>query len=115
MDPKNSNIEIVLPKANSKEIDKLPVWDAYIDKIIIDGDIPDTIRKKIYQRIHTLISVYPLKFSGKLKGNIENILTEIEVENYNKECMVNNKLRIKREGNSLVITLKDKRFYILES
>lgn len=46
----------------------------------------------------------PQKFSGKLKGNIENILTDIEVGIHKKYGITYSKLRVKRENYDLVVT-----------
>jgi hypothetical protein len=34
-----NDIEIILRKASDEEKQSIPVWDAYIEKVIIDGNI----------------------------------------------------------------------------
>lgn len=63
-----------------------------------------------------LDKVGPQKFSGKLKGNIENILTDTEVGIYKKYGITYSKLRVKRENYDLVVTTnQDQSFDIWES
>lgn len=55
------------------------------------------------------------KFSGQLKGNIENLLNETEVSIYKKYGITYSKLRVKRDGYYLLISTKpDKPFDIWE-
>lgn len=110
------NTEIILPRVSDQEKKEIPVWDAYIGKVILDGDIPSLIVDKIYGKINPLIRGCPQKFSGKLKGNIENILTDTEVGIYKKYGITYSKLRVKREGYDLVVTTnQDQSFDIWES
>lgn len=110
------NTEIILPRASDQEKKDIPVWDAYVEKVILDGDIPSLIVDKIYGKINSLISGCSQKFSGKLKGNIENILTDIEVDIYKRYGITYSKLRVKRENYDLVVTTnQDQSFDIWES
>lgn len=109
------NTEIILPRVSDQEKKGIPVWDAYIEKVILDGDIPSLIVDKIYGKINPLIGC-PQKFSGKLKGNIENILTDTEAGIYKKYGITYSKLRVKRENYDLVVTTnQDQSFNIWES
>lgn len=110
------NTEIILPRVSDQEKKDIPVWDAYIEKVILDGDIPRLIVDKIYRKINLLIMGCPQKFSGKLKGNIENILTDTEAGIYKKYGITYSKLRVKRENYDLVVTTnQDQPFDIWES
>lgn len=110
------NTEIILPRVSDQEKKDIPVWDAYIEKVILDGDIPSLIVDKIYGKINPLIRRCPQKFSGKLKGNIENILTDTEVGIHKKYGITYSKLRVKRENYDLVVTTnQDQSFDIWES
>ena len=110
------NTEIILPRVSDQEKKEIPVWDAYIEKVILDGDIPRLIVDKIYGMINPLIRGCPQKFSGKLKGNIENILTDTEVDIYKRYGITYSKLRVKRENYDLVVTTnQDQSFDIWES
>lgn len=110
------NTEIILPRVSDQEKKEIPVWDAYIEKVILDGDIPSLIVDKIYGKINPLIRGCPQKFSGKLKGNIENLINEAEVNIYNKHGLTYSKLRVKRENYDLVVTTnQDQSFDIWES
>lgn len=42
-----NDIEIILRKASDEEKQSIPVWDAYIEKVIIDGNIPSLLRDKL--------------------------------------------------------------------
>lgn len=109
------NTEIILPRVSDQEKKDIPVWDAYIEKVILDGDIPSLIVDKIYGKINPLREC-PQKFSGKLKGNIENILTDTEVDIYKRYGITYSKLRVKRENYDLVVTTnQDQSFDIWES
>ena len=48
------NTEIILPRVSDQEKKDIPVWDAYIEKVILDGDIPSLIVDKIYGKINPL-------------------------------------------------------------
>lgn len=45
-----------------------------------------------------MINGCPQKFSGQLKGNIENLLNETEVSIYKKYGITYSKLRVKEVG-----------------
>ena len=110
------NTEIILPRVSDQEKKDIPVWDAYIGKVILDGDIPSLIVDKIYGNINPLIRGCPQKFSGKLKGNIETILTDTELGIYKKYGITYSKLIVKRENYDLVVTTnQDQSFDIWES
>lgn len=98
------NTEIILPRASDQEKKDIPVWDAYIEKVILDGDIPILVMDKLSGKINSLVNGYPQKFSGQLMGNIENILTDTEVDIYKKYGITYSKLRVKRENYDLVVT-----------
>jgi hypothetical protein len=40
---RRTDIEIILPGVTYQEKMAIPVWDAYIEKVVIDGDIPSLI------------------------------------------------------------------------
>lgn len=110
------NTEIILQRVSDQEKKDIPVWDAYIEKVILDGDIPSLIVDKIYGKINHLIRGCPQKFSGKLKSNIENILTDTEEGIYKRYGITYSKLRVKRENYDLVVTTnQDQSFDIWES
>lgn len=110
------NTEIILPRASDQEKKEIPVWDAYIEKVILDGDIPSLVRDKLSGKINCLIQGFPQKFSGQLKGYIENLINKAEVNIYNKHRLTYSKLRVKREGYDLVVTTnQDQSFDIWES
>lgn len=104
MAKRRNNTEIILPKVSDQEKKDIPVWDAYIEKVILDGDIPSLVMDKLSGKINSLVNGYPQKFSGQLRGNIENIITDAEVNIYNKHGLTYSKLRVKREGYCLVVT-----------
>ena len=115
MATKRTNIEIIIPSATYQQKNDIPVWDAYIEKVVIDGDIPSLISDRISGKINSMINGYPQKFSGQLKGNIENLLNETEVSIYKKYGITYSKLRVKRDGYYLLISTKpDKPFDIWE-
>ena len=61
-----------------------------------------------------IILVHP--YCGKLKGNIENILTDTEAGIYKRYGITYSKLRVKRENYDLVVTTnQDQSFNIWES
>ena len=94
----------------------IPVWDAYIEKVVIDGDIPRLIIDRISGKINSMINGYPQKFSGQLKGSIENILNDTEVYIYKKYRITYSKLTVKRKEYYLLISTKpDQPFDIWES
>lgn len=71
--------------------------------------------RQVMWRIKSMINGYPQKFSGQLKGNIENLLNETEVSIYKKYGITYSKLRVKRDGYYLLISTKpDKPFDIWE-
>lgn len=115
MATKRTNIEIIIPSATYQQKNDIPVWDAYIEKVVIDGDIPSLISDRLCGRINSMINGYLQKFSGQLKGNIENLLNETEVSIYKKYGITYSKLRVKRDGYYLLISTKpDKPFDIWE-
>lgn len=112
---RRTDIEIILPGVTYQEKMAIPVWDAYIEKVVIDGDIPRLITDRISGKINSMINGYPKKFSGQLKGSIENILNDTEVYIYKKYGITYSKLRVKRDGYYLLISTKpDKPFDIWE-
>ena len=113
---RRTDIEIILPGVTYQEKMAIPVWDAYIEKVVIDGDIPSLISDRISGKINSMINGCPQKFSGQLKGNIENLLNETEVSIYKKYGITYSKLRVKRDGYYLLISTKpDQPFDIWES
>jgi hypothetical protein len=112
---KRNSIEIILPNVTQEQKRDIPVWDAYIEKVVIDGDIPRLITDRISHKINSMINGYPQKFSGQLKGNIENLLNETEVSIYKKYGITYSKLRVKRDGYYLLVSTKpDQPFDIWE-
>lgn len=112
---RRTNIEIILPGVTYQENNDIPVWDAYIEKVVIDGDIPRLITDRISGKINSMINGYPQKFSGQLKGSIENILNDTEVYIYKKYRITYSKLTVKRKEYYLLISTKpDKPFDIWE-
>lgn len=108
---RRTDIEIILPGVTYQQKNDIPVWDAYIEKVVIDGDIPSLISDRLCGGIKSMINGYPQKFSGQLKGNIENLLNETEVSIYKKYGITYSKLRVKRDGYYLLISTKpDKPF-----
>lgn len=98
-----NDIEIILRKASDEEKQSIPVWDAYIEKVIIDGSIPSLLRDILSGKIKNLVS-FPQKFSSQLKGNIENEISSLEEYVYRKHDLTFTKLRVVREHYSLRIT-----------
>lgn len=112
---RRTDIEIILPGVTYQEKMAIPVWDAYIEKVVIDGDIPSLISDRLCGGIKSMINGYPQKFSGQLKGSIENILNDTEVYIYKKYRITYSKLTVKRKGYYLMISTKpDKPFDIWE-
>ena len=112
---RRTDIDIILPYVTYQEKMTIPVWDAYIEKVVIDGDIPSLISHRLYECIKSMINGYPQKFSGQLKGNIENLLNDIEVSIYKKYGITYSKLTVKRKGYYLMISTKpDQSFDIWE-
>lgn len=112
---KRNSIEIILPNVTQEQKRDIPVWDAYIEKVVIDEDIPRLITDRISHKINSMINGYPQKFSGQLKGNIENLLNETEVSIYKKYGITYSKLRVKRDGYYLLVSTKpDQPFDIWE-
>lgn len=112
---RRTDIDIIIPSATYQQKNDIPVWDAYIEKVVIDGDIPSLISNRISGKINSMINGCPQKFSGQLKGNIENLLNETEVSIYKKYGITYSKLRVKRDGYYLLISTKpDKPFDIWE-
>lgn len=113
---RRTDIEIILPGVTYQEKMAIPVWDAYIEKVVIDGDIPRLITDRISGKINSMINGYPQKFNGQLKCNIENLLNETEVSIYKKYGITYSKLVVKRKEYYLLISTKpDKSFDIWES
>ena len=112
---KRNSIEIILPNVTQDQKRDIPVWDAYIEKVVIDEDIPRLITDRISHKINSMINGYPQKFSGQLKGNIENLLNETEVSIYKKYGITYSKLMVKRDWYYLLISTKpDQPFDIWE-
>lgn len=86
---RRTDIDIIIPSATYQQKNDIPVWDAYIEKVVIDGDIPSLISDRLCGGINSMINGYPQKFSGQLKGNIENLLNETDGEKYNYPGMDN--------------------------
>lgn len=101
---RRTDIDIIIPSATYQQKNDIPVWDAYIEKVVIDGDIPSLISDRLCGGIKSMINGYPQKFSGQLKGNIENLLNETEVSIYKKYGITYSKLRVKRDGYYLLIS-----------
>lgn len=40
---RRTDIDIIIPSATYQQKNDIPVWDAYIEKVVIDGDIPSLI------------------------------------------------------------------------
>ncbi len=99
-----NDIEIILRKASDEEKQSIPVWDAYIEKVIIDGNIPSLLRDKLTGKINNLTQGFTQKFSGQLKGKIENEISSLEEYVYRKHDLTFTKLRVVREHYSLRIT-----------
>lgn len=99
-----NDIEIILRKASDEEKQSIPVWDAYIEKVIIDRNIPSLLRDKLTGKINNLTQGFTQKFSGQLKGNIENEILSLEEYVYRKHDLTFTKLRVVREHHSLRIT-----------
>lgn len=113
MGKRRDNIEIVLPRPSKEDMERIPVWDAFIDKVIIDESIPSLISDMIVTGVS---GQWPQKFSGQLKGTLENTLNHIEKTIYNRYHITYSKLRVIREGYSLFITTQpDQYFDIWES
>lgn len=55
-----NDIEIILRKASDEEKQSIPVWDAYIEKVIIDGNIPSLLRDKLTGKINNLTQGFTL-------------------------------------------------------
>lgn len=112
---RRTDIDIIIPSATYQQKGDIPVWDAYIEKVVIDGDIPSLISDRISGKINSMINGCPQKFSGQLKGNIENLLNETEVSIYKKYGITYSKLRVKRDWYYLLISTEpDKPFDIWE-
>lgn len=112
---RRTDIDIIIPSATYQQKNDIPVWDAYIEKVVIDGDIPSLISDRISGKINSMINGYPQKFSGQLKGSIENILNETEVSIYKKYGITYSKLVVKRKEYYLMISTKpDQPFDIWE-
>lgn len=86
---RRTDIEIILPGVTYQEKMAIQVWDAYIEKVVIDGDIPSIISDRLCGGINSMINGYPQKFSGQLKGSIENLLNGTDGEKYNYPGMDN--------------------------
>lgn len=112
---RRTDIDIILPGVTYQEKMAISVWDAYIEKVVIDGDIPSLISDRLCGGIKSMINGYPQKFSGQLKGSIENLLNETEVSIYKKYGITYSKLVVKRKEYYLLISTKpDKPFDIWE-
>lgn len=98
------NTEIILPRVSDQEKKDIPVCDAYIEKVILDENIPSLLRDKLTGKINNLIQGFTQKFSGQLKGNIENEILSLEEYVYRKHDLTFTKLRVVREHYSLRIT-----------
>lgn len=113
---RRTDIEIFLPGVTYQEKMAIPVWDAYIEMVVIDGDIPSLISDRLCGGIKSMINGYPQKLSGQLKGSIENLLNDTEVYIYKKYGITYSKLMVKRKGYYLLVSTKpDQPFDIWES
>lgn len=63
-----NDIEIILRKASDEEKQSIPVWDAYIEKVIIDGNIPSLLRDKLTGKINNSYSGIHPKVQWSIKG-----------------------------------------------
>lgn len=116
MEIKKTDIDIIISNVTYQQKKDIPVWDAYIEKVVIDGDIPSLISDRLCGGIKSMINGYPQKFSGQLKGSIENLLNETEVYIYKKYGITYSKLRVKRDWYYLMISTEpDQPFDIWES
>ena len=98
-----NDTEIILKRVSDEEKQSIPVWDAYIEKVITDGIIHSLLRAILSGKIKNLVS-FPQKFSGQLKGHIESEISSLEKRVYHKHDLVFTKLRVIREHYSLRIT-----------
>ena len=44
---RRTDIDIIIPSATYQQKNDIPVWDAYIEKVVIDGDIPSLISDRL--------------------------------------------------------------------
>ena len=110
-----NDTEIILKMVSDEEKQSIPVWDAYIEKVIIDGNIPSLLRDKLTGKINNLTQGFTQKFNGQLKGNIENEILSLEEYVYRKHDLTFTKLRVVREHYSLrITTAKGQHFDIWE-
>lgn len=59
---RRTDIDIIIPSATYQQKNDIPVWDAYIEKVVIDGDIPSIISDRLCGGINSMINGYPQKF-----------------------------------------------------
>lgn len=63
---RRTDIEIIIPSATYQQNNDIPVWDAYIEKVVIDGDIPRLITDRISGKINSMIN-------GYLKNSVDSL------------------------------------------
>lgn len=103
--PKYIDTELICRLPEDKST---PVWDSYIEKIIIRGYIPSFISVLLATKINNRLSV-PVKFSNKpFQGEISNIIRDTSVEVYRRHGLTYTKLSISRHQNNLVIGCNDR-------
>ena len=95
-------IEIYLPRSN--EI--LPVWDNWVDKIVIDHRIPTFLGELLEHRIRDFIPLNePFKFSSDLKGLLNGyVIPWVSYYVLRKYRLSYTKLIVVRILNNLVIS-----------
>lgn len=65
---RRTDIDIIIPSATYQQKNDIPVWDAYIEKVVIDGDIPSLISDRLCGGIKAfdkLIGIYEAKVNGR--------------------------------------------------
>lgn len=101
---------IQLKKPTSRELKILPVWDNFIDSVIIHkSDMPNVLVTYLYNDIknHVDSKGLPQKFSGKLKGEIESIISKCIEKLYLNSGIITKTPIVLRKLNSLLVFLSD--------
>lgn len=102
--------EVLLKKPTDREYKNLPVWDSYIKSIIISKyNMPMVLSTCLYVDIKRYIESVglPYRFSSKLKGEIESIISRCMGKVYLDSGIVTKTPIVLRKRDSLFVFISD--------
>lgn len=68
---RRTDIDIIIPSATYQQKNDIPVWDAYIEKVVIDGDIPSLgIAGVVKVKVNGLVALLKLITGVAIKSMV---------------------------------------------